>query len=48
MSDRIERDKELRERSLALSGEGTEYFAAYKRRVIQRIVERAVGSDILK
>ena len=38
MSDRIECDKELRERSLALSGEGTEYFAAYKRRVIQRIV----------
>jgi SAM-dependent methyltransferase len=47
MTERIEQDKAQREQSLALSGEGTGYFAAYKRRVLQRIVGREDTGPVL-
>lgn len=36
MTERIERDRAKREQALVLSGESADYFAAYKRRVLER------------
>lgn len=47
MTERIEQDERKREESIALSGEGTEYFAAYKRHVLERILGTKDAGPIL-